>query len=617
MSKNKTTVKVELPAQAAAALKNPEDKKRVMSFVRRSHEQEIKLTSPTEFFKDFEKPTHSKLYDFVQQVKKDGGKTEFLDQDASSRIMQFNLGENKWNWQGISNTPQLLKAIEKSETNKDMFVKLRESREKAYMKKHYAKEDMFGGFGFADDQGAGSNGGNYRSEYSPLIGTPFFKQLYLYDYLLMHSKAFWYRNYSGIAKLIIDMTRTFVIGKGFSVTVNGKDKNKVEAAESAWKHYEDRSMIHEDLLDWTDELTTFGEHMLKKVPTAKGLIHKSVDPSTIWEIVTDPENIRDIKYYHQQYSTQYQLFATKDAPITKYIINQIPPQQMIHTKINCTTYEKRGRSDLLAAMLYLKYFEDYMQAKTIRAKNECAFLWDVSVKGAPEDLQAYIDGSEDIANIPPASDFIHNEAITRTPIAPSLGKASNDETAKWILSYICMSTSLPTNYLGTFESGGFTKAGALVATEPVVKKMEERRLKIEQLLHKIFDDVMADAGIDNSDIEPEFNFPELIVEDRSKKIQDVITLMDQQVIAHETGAEILAKEMNISTYDYETEQEKIKDEINSGLLTGDLVDPEATGGGSGGGASDLTTGKKPNDNQGDKKGRSFDRSAARKDNSTL
>jgi hypothetical protein len=107
--------------------------------------------------------------------------------------------------------------------------------------------------------------------------------------------------------------------------------------------------------------------MIKKIPGPKGITHKSFDPSTIWEIVTDPENISDIAYYHQQYNTQYQLYATKQDPVSKYIINQLPPELIIHGKVNVTPYEKRGRSDLLAPLLYFKYYEDFMQAKLIRA----------------------------------------------------------------------------------------------------------------------------------------------------------------------------------------------------------------------------------------------------------
>jgi hypothetical protein len=306
----------------------------------------------------------------------------------------------------------------------------------------------------------------------------------------MHSKCFWYKNYSGIAKMVIEMTRNFVLGKGFNVTFEN------EALQPLWNEYEERSNVQEEIRNWCDELSSFGENMVKKIPTPKSLIHRSFDPSTVWEIVTDPENITDIKYYHQQYNTQYQLYGTKDAPVSRYIINQIPPQLVHHTKVNVTSYEKRGRSDLLAPLLYFKYYEDYMVAKLSRAKNEAAFIWDVEIDGSEEDVQMYITNTQNIVDVPPGSENVHNKAIKRTPLAPSLGTGGADGIAQDILSYIAMGVSIPVNYMGTFGTGGYTKAGALVATEPVAKKMMERQLKLEHLVRKIVRDVLIDAGKD-------------------------------------------------------------------------------------------------------------------------
>src|SRR5208337_2188589 len=127
-----------------------------------------------------------------------------------------------------------------------------------------------------------------------LLGTPFFKQMYLYDRLLMHSKTFWYKNYSGPAKLIINIIRNFVIGEGFSVSISDKK------AEAAWEAYEKRSNIHEKVGVWCDEAVFDGNLMIEKKFRPDGIVHESIDVSTIWEIVTDPENISDVKYYHQQ-----------------------------------------------------------------------------------------------------------------------------------------------------------------------------------------------------------------------------------------------------------------------------------------------------------------------------
>jgi hypothetical protein len=544
---------------------------KIKSIIRRAHDFEINLISPKEFFKDISRPVESRLYNWMKEVQEKS--EEMLDLSGQSRIVEI-AEDGKWRWRMINSTDQLREILKKSGVYHKKFL---ESRQNAYSRM-LAKEDSFGGFGFANDGGGNGNsitGLPVRNEYSPLIGTPFFKQMYLYDYWAMHSKCFWYSNYSGIAKLIVDMTRNFVMGKGFNVTFEDSK------AQDVWNRYEEISNIQEESRNWCDELTKFGENMLKKVPhPITKVMHKSFDPSTIWEIVTDPENISDVKYYHQQYNTQYQLYGTKDAPISKYIINQLPPELVTHTKINVTSYEKRGRSDLLAPLLYFKYYEDYTQAKLARAKNEAAFIWDVEIDGSDEDVQAYINSTESIVDVPPGSENVHNKSVKRTPLSPTFGKAGADQIAQDILSYVAMATGIPTSYMGTFNGNGGTRAGALVATEPVAKKMLERQQKMETLIRRIVKDVLVANSLDPMKCKFEVNFPEILEEDRSTKIQDLYSAVDRRTLSHETASYIVAKELKITKYDYETEQEKIAGEDKkSAMFMPPSPDSDLTGDG--------------------------------------
>ena len=553
---------------------------KVMSRIFRSHENEIQLTNPTDFFKEMNKPVESKLHEWVKKVKESS--EEQLDLTGVSKVIEFNQALNKWRWRKVKNTADLKRIIATSEKAHSNFMQMREHN----YARMFKETSGFGDFGY-DDAGIGAN--QVRTEYTPLIGTPFFKQLYLADYWLMHSKCFWYSNYSGIAKLVVDMTRNFVMGRGFSVSfVDNK-------AQDAWNRYEEYSNIQEESRQWCDDLTKFGENMLRRIYSPKGIIHRAFDPSTIWEIVTDPEDISDIKYYHQQYNTQYQIFGDDKTPLSKYIINQMPPQMVIHTKVNITPYEKRGRSDLLAPLLYFKYFEDYMQAKLIRAKNEAAFIWDVSIDGSDEDVQAYVSSTQSMADVPPGSENVHNKAITRTPLSPQFGTTGADQVAQDILSYVAMSVTIPVTYFGTaFTSQSGTKAGSLVATEPVAKKMVERQLKMEYLIRKIVKDVLLFNKLDEK-TPFEVNFPEIMEEDRSQKIQDLSLAKDEKAISHRRFSEIVAKELKVTDYDYEDEQKQIEKEAR---LSPDILIPEP----------DLTTDKSDIQDG----GRSIDRAQTKK-----
>lgn len=565
---------------------------------RNSHAANVDILTPDEFFKKLNGAVQSPAAKFFQDVKE--GKATV---DPRSTIVEYCLKTNEWRFRKVKNTPDLVKLMEQSKSAEKEMGRLREARMQQFLRKKKLiearkrnKEDSFDPLFDLDGSDATvtnttSDGYEIKHEYTPLLGTPFFKQMYLYDMLLMHSKTFWYKNYSGPAKLCMQIYRNFVIGEGFSITCDD------DKAVKAWEAYEERSQIHEKIGTWHDEAFFAGELMLEKKFTPAGMVHESIDVSTIWEIVTDPENISDIKYYHQQYPTQYQIYGTKDTPISKYVIRQIPPELVHHIKFNVTSWEKRGRSDLLAALLYLKYFDDYIGFKLQRTKAEAAYFWDVVIKGDASDVANYISTTQSIVDVAPGSENVHNEAVDRKTIMPSLSHVGSDDVAKWILSYIFMSQGIPTSYAGTLESVGSSRANALVSTEPVTKLMEERRKKFEWMLHRIWKDVMIDAGLD-PETEVEFNFPELTVEDRSKKLADVYLAFTEQTISHETASNIVAQELNITTYDYEKEQEKIKEEL---AANPSLLNPEMG----------LTQDGKPDDTTGS---HAFDRDSARDDN---
>lgn len=585
-----------LTKEQVDALKSPG----LTSRIRRSMEVDITISKPTEFYAHFEKPVQSRLATWLDEVKEKT--TEQLDTQKFSRLVEIDPNTGKWRWRMIRTWAEFKDIQRTSEASYDKYMRLCEAGFRKRIKESFGPD---GGYGFASAGGGAGTGSSHqnsfpvRHEYTPLIGTPFFKQLYLTDYWLMHSKCFWWSNYSAIGKMVMDITRNFVMGQGFTVTFTGDDKNLSEKADGVWKAYEDRTKIQDFARQWCDDHTRFGECMVRRIPTRQGLLHRSFDPSICWEIVTQPSDITDIAYYHNQWQTQYQIETTKNIPSSEYIIEQLPPAMVIHSKVNITSYEKRGRADLLAPLLYLKYYEDYMQARLLRAKNEAAFIWDVSIDGADEDVKAYIDGTESLTDVPPGSENVHNKAIVRTPLSPTLSATAKDNVALDILSMVAMGTSIPVSFFGTaFSGGGSTKAGALVNSEPVVKKMMERQNVMKSLLRQCVIDVMMASKIDVTKLTIEVGMPDILQGDSQAKIKDLYMAKDEKVLSHKSMAHAVAKELKWNRYDYDEEQKQIELEMQNTVLMPE-PDPVIGAGGAGGAGADpnhdLT--KKPQGSQ--------------------
>lgn len=425
------------------------------------------------------------------------------------------------------------------------------------------------------------------NDFTPLLGGPFYKNLYYYsDYIRMHSEAFYAKNYDPVANAITQITRDFVIGTGFEVQCDTRDI-KGQVAMAAWTAFCEVNDLQAQIDHACQELSIYGEVMWWKLPGNQdkitfnlkkgdqipyGIIPRVrlLDPSNLVEIVTYPEDISRVLFYVWLTPTQWQMFtsgigegAPKQAstqPALKFIYRTIAAEQVLHFKINTVTGEKRGRTDYFPILSYLKRLRDTVDFSLIALQKTAAWAMDTEIDGDQKDIDDYLLAQAALGTIAPAgSEFVHTTKIKRTMQANAgNGKVTSDAFAV-ALSMCAMGSGIPVSYFGTHLSGGTTKASALVATEPVAKKFEKRREIIKRMIKKLWDYCMESGGLGS--IPCDIIFPEIITQDRSQKLKDLMLCENQRWLAPETVATIAAKELMIQNYAYRDELDKMKVEL--------------------------------------------------------
>lgn len=226
---------------------------------------------------------------------------------------------------------------------------------------------------FASDSGYGYGGTEVGVDYVPLLGGPFFRQMYLQDMLKGHQQSFYSFHHDPIAKHAIEIIKDFTLGKGFRVDCKNPEGLVL------WRAFEEANNLEELFVKISYELSIYGEILLWELPNFEtqfgyqlspgqevqsGLFprFRLIDPSTCWDICTYPEDQERVLFYQLIYPTQYQLFTGSDngkpIPSTKFIYKQIPADQVDHFKINVVSNKKRGRSDLYPILGYLKRLRD-------------------------------------------------------------------------------------------------------------------------------------------------------------------------------------------------------------------------------------------------------------------
>lgn len=410
-------------------------------------------------------------------------------------------------------------------------------------------------------------------DFIPLLGGPFFKQLYLQDYLKQQALAFYAYHHDPIAREGVNIIVNFTLGRGWKV------KFKDPKHQAYWDAFEQVNDLKEQMSIGAKELSVYGENMFWKLPNnalyigidlpkeqlpPTGLIPRIrlFDPSAVWEIVTYPEDITRVLFYQVVTPTQYQIYTGSDqgrsVPTAKFIFKQIPAEEMIHTKINCLSNEKRGRSDLAPIFGYLKRLRDSINYRLAGEQKNAAWSIDTSIEGSQKDIDDYVAAQQALGTIPPAgSEFVHTSKIKREYMANTMGKGGVSETFDWCLSMIAAGLGIPVNYFGTHLSGGQTRASAIIATEPVAKKFEERQAVYRTVLERIKEKVFPVMGLP-ANAEMEVIFPNLYTQDRSNKLKDLALGELQGWLSKETAATIAGKELGLDEYNYALEQGKIK-----------------------------------------------------------
>ena len=159
-----------------------------------------------------------------------------------------------------------------------------------YGDSHMASQNQ--SFAMGDHYGDGRDA---NAEYIPIMGGPYNKQLYLRDYLKQSAMAFEAKNHNPIAHQLVEMQTAFVLGRG----IDHQSTNNV--VDAIWREFCERTNFYQDLEEIANDFWWQGETMMEFYDDdpKKGFTdYRMIDPSTIWEVVTDVEDISKVFYFY-------------------------------------------------------------------------------------------------------------------------------------------------------------------------------------------------------------------------------------------------------------------------------------------------------------------------------
>jgi hypothetical protein len=409
---------------------------------------------------------------------------------------------------------------------------------------------------------------NPDREFLQILGGPFSRQLYLSAKLEMYAKAFWEQSHMPLFHRACQMLTEYVVGRGVKL------KAKSAAVQKKFDEYARSDNFYRRLWTAHYDLTWQGEVFWRVFVQPDGRVTvREIDGSTIWEAITEPEDVEIVRGYWQQYPSPFNLYSMQRPDGTfvapqAYFIRILPPDEIIHVRINDTYGEKFGRSDGFSSLGHSKRIRDFSSGITISTMYENAFAWIVKLKGDQGDTSALANRPE-FQKVPkPGSLIVHNEAQEWTPASAKGAGGRGSSKSEVMLDLVRLFAAgfgIPVEYLGWIDTGG-TKAAAISKTEPFGKHVEARQFWLETQLLRPFLSKLVDVWkrtnqipADASD-EGEWTWPEIEPMDVTERTTQIAMAQREGWITKARAAAMGAAELNITEYDYPTERAEIEKE---------------------------------------------------------
>ena len=373
-----------------------------------------------------------------------------------------------------------------------------------------------------------------------------------------------------LAKGYVDRLIDFVIKDGFQLT--SKDNKTVEALErfeeeTDWKALQTQACR---------EITIYGELFDRFFASGDSFPEtRFVDPSSIKNIVTDEEDAQTVKGYFHEYEVLH-YDAKGDVTTTKDQKTElIEADEIIHAKVNTVSTAKRGISDLLCVLKWLKRHKITFTNLIRRTNVQTSVIGQKIISGAgasstttggwkkaSDDATSPVTGKRKERTIKPGTWYVTTPNVEyKFTSLPTEMKGMID-LIKMINKTICAGLGLSEAWLGdTAESNlATTKAIEL----PILAKFERRQEELKAFFEEHVKKSLALSGMENAEFE--VVAPELTAKDAvefaqaMRELAEGLEKMAQNMwISDETAAQTVGDYLDYFD-SFKDEQDKVKNQ---------------------------------------------------------
>ena len=388
-------------------------------------------------------------------------------------------------------------------------------------------------------------------------------------YLELHNDCYEAYCANPLASTIVETITNFTLGRG--VVVSAANRRVQRVLDAFWRDPDNH--MDTRIYDLCTELSVYGEQFIRFFvnPIDGSVKVGQIDPSTIDEIESDPDNIEKPLRFHQRPVGPSSTIPGDPSPAERGVLETEgrwfeAGKEVVQFAIHKVSNAKRGRSDLATLLPWLRRYKDWLTDRVRLNKYKTAFLWDVTLRGA--DAKTIDRKRMEYAYPPePGSVIMHNESEIWSVIKPEISASDAEADGRAMKLLVAAGAGLPEHYLA--DGGNANRATAAEMNLPTLLKFQRRQQIMEHLLRVLLDRVIVEAkragslpvGVDEAYT---LVFPELKIADNLVLAQAAATLMGalsnakaQGWVSDETAMRLLFQFAG-EEIDVHAEREKIK-----------------------------------------------------------
>lgn len=355
------------------------------------------------------------------------------------------------------------------------------------------------------------------------------------------------------ARNVMRLLEAYVVGPECRVSTlasgPGVSRQVAQRADRLWRNFLSVNCGHFSYREFARRTWRDGECFVRIFPGEQWPpVVRFLDPETIGPTAEQPDSqgmvsraddVESVTHYLQIDPTQGKLLA------------RIPAQEVLHTKINADSNERRGTSLFAPLIGPLTQYERWLETEMVARKVQASvILWrkvsDGVLGGWGSDPNDDFD-VEPISRerIGPGSIITTNQAVDLQFLQPPTHIRDAVPLGRMMLLSAAAGAGLP-EYMLTGDASNANYASTMVAEGPAVKLFQSEQrffaMELSRLWHRLMS-LAVDAGMLPADFlevaEPNWTFPTLVARDRPRERYADVRLVQAGILSR---AEVARRE---------------------------------------------------------------------------